>query len=111
MPAMQTQPIKPPVALPPSLARLTGKPSMTDAERRTERFLSEVFAGRSAQEMGMFFDADGRDQTALIRGMVTHLDALTEEVGQLADRLKLLEQIVATDEQRIAAEIEALRRG
>jgi hypothetical protein len=75
----------------------------------TDQFLAGA-CGRPGAG-AMFFDADGRDQTALIRGLVAHLDALTEEVGELTSRLRRLEQSVEADEAILASEIEKLRAG
>lgn len=88
---------------------------MPDAEVRTasRTALTDAFlagaCGRGGPAGGLFFDADGRDQTALIRGLVAHLDALTEEVGDLSARLRHLERAVEHDEANLAAEIERLR--
>lgn len=79
---------------------------------RTDRFLKDA-CGPSDQPpadlAGLFFDAAGNDRTALIRGLVSHLDALNEEVGALAERVRVLERTSAVDEFRLAAEIEGLR--
>lgn len=89
---------------------------MLDAAARSSsrKILTDEFLATACGRPGagaVFFDADGRDQTALIRGLVAHLDALNEEVGELTARLKRLEGAVEADEALIAREIEKLRAG
>ena len=89
---------------------------MVDAAARSSsrKILTDEFLAGACGRPGadaVFYDADGRDQTALIRGLVAHLDALNEEVGELTARLKRLEGTVEADEALIAREIEKLRAG